>query len=65
MDSQDTTQPKQTKTVKKAVAKESDKKVSVAKRKYFVPVTGKSYEANSLKEATAQAAKELKKENKK
>lgn len=76
MDSEDTkTTPKtpsqneassksETKTVSKAVAKEHNKKVSVAKRKYFVPTTGKTYQAVSLQDATDQAAKELKRSKK-
>lgn len=53
-----------TKTVKKAQAKEHNKKVSVAKKKYFVPTTGKTYEAENLQEASALAAKELKRSRK-
>lgn len=65
MDSKDTTTTQTKGTVNKAVAKESSAKVSVAKRKYFVPATGKTYEATSLTDATNQAAKELTKEKKK
>lgn len=53
-----------TKTVAKPQAKESSKKLTIAKKKYFVPAAGKSYKAASLVEATQMAAKELKKEYK-
>jgi hypothetical protein len=52
------------KTIGKAQAKEHNKKVKVAKKKYFVPTTGKTYEAESLQEASALAAKELKRSRK-
>lgn len=49
---------------KKVVAKERNKKLTVAKKRYFIPKTGKVYQAASLSEASTKAQKELDKENK-